>query len=236
MTLKTNSVYISVIIPALNEEKILPDFLEQVIVELNGSLQSYELILVDDGSQDATGLIMDSYALKHVNVKVLHNHGNIGFGASYKAGVHLAKGEYIGLLCGDAGLPAKSFSKLFSHIGSADILIPWIINLKEIKSTKRYYLSRTYTVLLNLFFGLHIKYYNGLALHKAKILKSLKFSDDGFGFQAEILIKLIKSGYSYIEIGVEGAEIAHQSDAVRLKNWLRIFTTVSQLIGNIRNK
>jgi hypothetical protein len=107
-------------------------------------------------------------------------------------GVDASTGDYIILLCGDGGLPLSSLATLIPYIGKADIVVPWMVNLKKIKSPGRFLLSRTYTSILNLFFNLKINYYNGLPIHKATLIKDLDYSDNGFGFQAEILLKLIK--------------------------------------------
>lgn len=226
----------SIIIPALNEEVVLPQVVEQTISTVNNKFKEYEIILINDGSTDSTGSIMNSLQSHYKNIKVIHNIKNLGFGASYRKGVDIAKGEYIILLCGDGGLPLSSLATLIPYIGTVDIVVPWMVNLKKIKSPGRFLLSKTYTSILNLFFNLKLKYYNGLPIHKASLIKNLDYSDNGFGFQAEILLKLIKSGSSYVEVGVNGAEETNQSDALRLKNWLRIFSTVFALLKSVGNK
>ena len=224
---------VSIIIPALNEEVILPKVVFDTLNLVKTKFKNYEIILINDGSSDSTPKIMNSLSQEDPQIAVIHNTKNLGFGASYRLGVRQAKGEYIILLCGDGGLPISSLEKLIPHIGTADIVIPWMKNLKTIKSKSRYLLSRTYTRLLNLFFNLDLKYYNGLPIHKASLIKGLEYSDSGFGFQAELLIKLIRSGATYVQVGVEGAEEAQQSDALNIKNWLRIFSTITELLVSI---
>lgn len=224
---------ISIIIPALNEEEILPRVVFDTLALVKSKFTDFEIILINDGSIDSTPMVMDSFCHDDSRISVIHNAKNLGFGASYRLGVSQAQGDYIVLLCGDGGLPISSLEKLIPYIGTADIVIPWMKNLKMIKSNGRYLLSRTYTKLLNLFFNLDLRYYNGLPIHKASLIKGLAYSDSGFGFQAEILIKLIRSGATYVQVGVEGAEEAQQSDALNIKNWLRIFSTISALLVSI---
>jgi glycosyltransferase involved in cell wall biosynthesis len=226
----------SIIIPALNEEVILPQVIEQTISTVENKFEDYEIILINDGSTDLTESIMEAYQCRYSNIRVIHNEKNLGFGASYRKGVDISKGDYIILLCGDGGLPLSSLAVLIPYIGTADIVIPWMVNLKRIKTTGRYLLSRSYTSILNLFFKLKLNYYNGLPIHKASLIKNLEFSDNGFGFQAEILLKLIKSGATFVEVGVNGAEETNQSDALMLKNWLRIFSTVFALFRSVGDK
>jgi dolichol-phosphate mannosyltransferase len=224
---------VSIIIPALNEEEILPRVFFDTLALAKSKFTDFEIILINDGSIDSTLQVMNSCRQNDPRISVIDNAKNLGFGASYRLGVSQAKGDYIILLCGDGGLPITSLEKLIPYIGSVDIVIPWMKNLKIIKSNGRYLLSRTYTRLLNLFFNLDLHYYNGLSIHKASLIKGLIYSDSGFGFQAEILIKLIRSGATYVQVGVEGAEEAQQSDALNIKNWFRIFSTISALLASI---
>jgi dolichol-phosphate mannosyltransferase len=220
----------SFIVPALNEERVIDSVVRQILQQVSGRFADYEVILVDDGSTDRTGAIMDSLAAQQSGVKVLHNGRNVGFGGSYCRGLLEARFEYVMLLCGDGGLPASSLPAIFDKIGSADIVVPWMTNLAQIKSGFRYALSRAYTLLMNLVFGLDLRYYNGLAVHRRDLLQRIDITSSGFGFQAEILVKLIKSGCTYVQVGVEGAERTRRSSAMRARNWLSVARTVGHLV------
>lgn len=221
---------ISFIVPALNEERVVGSVIEQILEKTSGLFEDYELILIDDGSSDATGRIMDQVAMTNDKVRVIHNPKNLGFGNSYQIGLSESRFDYVMLLCGDGGLPAASLPLIFEKIGSADIVIPWMINLREIKTRGRYLLSRAYTALVNLLFGLKLHYYNGLPVHRRDLLQRISVTSGGFGFQAEILVKLIRSGATFVEVGVSGAEETNESDALRFRNWLSVGRTVYHLL------
>jgi len=224
---------ISIIVPALNEEKVVETVVEQIMAQVRGRFADHEVILVNDGSTDRTGEIMDRLAARHPKTRVIHNERNLGFGNAYQRGLRQARFDYVMLLCGDGGLPAASLPPIFDKIGTTDIVVPWIVNLKEIKTRPRYLLSRAYTGLLNLLFGLRLQYYNGLPVHRRDLLHSISITSGGFGFQAEILIKLIKSGCTYVEVGVHGAEETNRSSALRLRNWLSVGRTIAHLAKEI---
>jgi len=221
---------ITFIIPALNEDRVVGAVIEQILEKVHGQFEDYEVILINDGSIDATGRVMDEMAAVSDNIRVIHNPRNMGFGNSYQIGLREARFDYVMLLCGDGGLPAASLSPIFEKIGSADIIIPWMVNLREIKSRGRYLLSRAYTALVNLLFGLKLHYYNGLPVHRRDLLQQIAVTSGGFGFQAEILVKLIRSGATYVEVGVNGAEETNESDALRVRNWLSVGRTVYHLL------
>ena len=85
---------ISIIVPVYNVEKYLNSCVDSI---MNQTYYDYELILVDDGSTDRSGLICDKYAKQYENVYVLHN-SNKGAAASRNAGLNIAKGRYV-LFC-----------------------------------------------------------------------------------------------------------------------------------------
>lgn len=220
---------ISLIVPALNEEKLIVETVNQIVAVTEGRFADAEVILIDDGSTDATGRLMDELAARNAGIRVLHNARNIGLGSSYHLGVAHARYEYVMLLCGDGGMPASSLPAIFDKIGSADIVVPYCTNLKDIKGPGRYLLSRTYTVLLNALFGLRLKYYNGLPVHRTALVRSVRGRSDGFGFQAEILVQLLRAGRSYVEVGVLGAEKTNRSSALKFKNVVSVTRTLARL-------
>jgi glycosyltransferase involved in cell wall biosynthesis len=229
----SNAPTITLIVPALNEEAVIAQVLERIYEHAAGHFRDFELIAVNDGSTDRTGEIMDGIAARHPQVRVLHNKPNIGLGASFQRGLREAHCQYVMLLCGDGGLPARSLPAIFERIGTADLIIPHMSNLRSIKSPARYLISRTYTGLLNLLFGFNLKYYNGLPVYRRSLLNAIRITSAGFGFQGEILVKLLKSGCTYVEVGVEGAEEKGRSFALRPTNILSVSRTLLHLILEI---
>ena len=85
---------ISIIIPAYNEEKRLPETLEKIRGYLAGANWSFsEIIVVDDGSTDGTAIVAERFAESHPNVRVLRNPGNRGKGYSVRHGMLEATAE-----------------------------------------------------------------------------------------------------------------------------------------------
>jgi glycosyltransferase involved in cell wall biosynthesis len=225
---------ISIVIPALNEEVVVEGVVRDIAKQVAAFFADYEIILIDDGSSDKTGDIMDRLSIELPHVRVIHNPSNIGLGASYQRGVAEARCTYLMMLCGDGGMPAASLPPIFAAVGSADIVAPYVTNLRSIKSPVRYFTSRVYTNLLNLLFGQKIKYYNGLPVHRVDLLRQLRINSTGFAFQGEILTKLLRSGCSMTEVGVAGAEMTRNSSALRLKGLLNIAKVLALLVWEVR--
>lgn len=85
------NVIVSVVIPVYNSERYLRECLDSVLTQ---TFRNIELILVDDGSTDGSGVICDEYFARDHRVQVIHN-SNYGANASRKAGVEVSSGEYI---------------------------------------------------------------------------------------------------------------------------------------------
>lgn len=215
--------------PALNEAALITETVSQILEVVRPRFADYELILVNDGSTDETGALMDRLAASHPGVRAFHNPTNIGLGASYRRGVAEARHEYVMLLCGDGGMPASSLPAIFEQIGAADIVVPYCDNLKQIKTPSRYLLSRTYTTLLNTLFGLRLRYYNGLAVHRVELVRGVSTASSGFGFQGEILVQLLRAGHTYVEVAVKGAEKTNRSSALKLRNVASVSRTIARL-------
>jgi dolichol-phosphate mannosyltransferase len=231
--MRNSQLTLSLIIPALNEEAVVGYVLKAVYTEAEKFFSDFELIAIDDGSTDATGQVMQEFAARHPKARVVHNKPNIGLGASFQRGLREARFQYVMLLCGDGGLPAASLPAIFERVGSADLVLPFMTNLRRIKTPLRYVISRTYTHLLNLLFGFSLQYYNGLPVYRRSLLRAIQITSDGFGFQGEIVVKLLKSGCTYIEVGVEGAEETRRSVALKLKNIMSVARTLFHLVWEI---
>lgn len=230
---KNYNISISLIVPALNEEKVIQKVLEDIYSIAKDSFNTFEIIAINDGSADATLEMMNTFAEKHKNINIINNKVNIGLGASFQAGLGLVKNEYVMLLCGDGGLPATSLPKIFEQVGNADLIIPYMSNLKTIKRPSRYVLSKAYVYLLNTVFGLNLNYYNGLPVYRKELLDKINITSSGFGFQAEIIIKLLKSGCTFHQVEVKGAEETGRSHALKFTNILSVANTFLHLIKEI---
>ena len=111
---------ITVIVPAYNAEKYLADCLESVIRQ---SLNSWEILIADDGSSDRTGEIADGYASKDSGIKVIHT-ARQGVSAARNACIDAAEGRYLAFVDADDILEPDYLKELFDKAeeSGADIV------------------------------------------------------------------------------------------------------------------
>ena len=106
-------VSLSIVIPAYNEEKRLPDTLDRVRRYLGGLPdQNWECIVVDDGSKDATAEIVTATANTEPRVRLVRNPGNRGKGYAVRNGMLAATGEWRLFTDADLSAPIEELAKL----------------------------------------------------------------------------------------------------------------------------
>lgn len=221
---------LSVIIPAYNEEGNIAAAVGEVVRAINNKFDDYEIIIIDDYSSDRTGGIAEELSRENRHIKVVHNARNMGLGYNYKKGVELVEKEYVVMFPGDNEVLGKSIENMFNLIGKADIIIPYTANL-SIRPLLRQIISRVFTTIWNVAFNLRLKYYNGCVIHKSAIVKAVPMSTFGFAYQAEILVRLLRSGHNFIETEMLLRERAHGSPkAFSTKNIFAVLGTFIRLL------
>ena len=99
---------VSVIIPAYNIEDYIGRCLDSIISQ---TYKNLEIIVVDDGSRDYTGEILDNYAKKDRRIKVIHKE-NGGVSSARNKGIEAAEGDYIGFIDGDDLIEPEMYKTL----------------------------------------------------------------------------------------------------------------------------
>lgn len=107
---------LSIIVPVYNVEKYIEKCITSI---LHSSYSDIEIILVDDGSEDSSGLICDNYALLDARIKVIHKE-NGGLVSARKAGVEIASGKYITFVDGDDYIGINLYQDLFTRMEEND--------------------------------------------------------------------------------------------------------------------
>jgi glycosyltransferase involved in cell wall biosynthesis len=113
----------SIIIPAYNEERRLPETLERIAAYVHISRRETEILVVDDGSTDRTAAIAESYRDKFPAFQVLSNGMNRGKGYSVRRGMLEARGCTVLFTDADLSAPIEEADKLFAALETYDAAI-----------------------------------------------------------------------------------------------------------------
>jgi len=226
---------VSIIIPAYNEEKKLAPTINMVLFGLskNGILD-FEILIFNDASTDKTGEAADELASKHSQIKVIHNPKNMNLGFNITRGFQLAAKEYVGFVPGDNETDPEALDNILQVLGKADIIIPYIKN-PEVRPLTRRFLSTTYVMVINAAFGFRMRYYNGLCFFKTSMVQKVPVSTFGFAYMTEILVKLLKSGATFMEVPmILKTRERGATKAFRLKNIISVFKTFLTLFWEVQ--
>ena len=107
-----NDTLISIVVPVYNVSQYLERCIQSVIYQ---TYENLDIILIDDGSTDNSGLICDKYAKIDKRIRVLHQQ-NSGLSAARNAGIEIAKGKYITFIDSDDYVDSDYVSFLYDLI------------------------------------------------------------------------------------------------------------------------
>ena len=226
---------ISFIIPAFNEQKNV----KPTINEINKAIKflkfkNCEIIFVDDCSTDNTLKIAKNINIKKkLNIKIIHNKENLGWGGTVKKGIKNAKKKFVVWVPGDNGFNFRQYVKIISQIKGYNFISSYFTNANE-RVFYRYVFTSAYTPILNRIFNLNFPYYNGLTIFRTSILKKINIKFNSHIFQVEIWSKLksqnLLSEVKFVQL--RNREKTQISQAFKLKNATKVTLSFFYVILN----
>lgn len=225
---------VSFIVFALNEETRIEGTVRTLRDAVaNAPIADYQIVLVNDGSTDQTGPIMDRLAAEDEKIIAVHNETNLGPGGAFKRGAGAAECEYLMAIAGDNAAPAESIRKTIARLGEADVIISYPAN-PEIRTFRRRLGASAYKGLVNLLFGYSLPYYNG-PVPRRRLFNEISIKSNGYAFFTEVVVKLLKRGSSYVTIGVLHSSDANaSSSALKPSNLTKVLKDLFALVRDVR--
>ncbi|OGZ01652.1 MAG: hypothetical protein A2946_02160 [Candidatus Liptonbacteria bacterium RIFCSPLOWO2_01_FULL_53_13] len=197
-----NPPSVTAVIPAYNEEKTLGEAVAATETALKKDAGDYEIIVVDDGSIDATGRIANEIAHKNNRVRVFHNNPNKNIGYNMRLAVGNAGKEYCFLFIDADTYPgSETFHNLLAAIGKKDFVLGFLEGYGDRHWTRRF-ISWLFVRLMNGLFWFRVPYYNGPLIVKTAVWRTVPMTTDSFAYMAEVVVTLVKRGLTYTVVPV----------------------------------
>lgn len=198
---------LSVFFPAYNEEKNIGLTVEKAITVLQEITPKWEIIVIDDGSQDKTGQIVKKLIKKYpqYDLRLITHTPNRGYGAALKSGFYHARYRWITFTDSDGQFDFDDIKKLIKKQKEtgADLVIGYYLGRKV--PFYRILGSKLWQLAVWLLFGLKVKDIDcGFKLIRKKVIDTIPRleSERGPFISSEFLIKAKKAGFKIVEEGV----------------------------------
>jgi glycosyltransferase involved in cell wall biosynthesis len=166
---------ISVVIPVFNEEESLKAFYKELIKVTPGFDKNYEIIFIDDGSNDESLDILKSFSFKNKNVKIFSFRKNQGKAEALTLGLKKSSGDFVITLDADLQDKPTEIHKLLEKLKKEkfDLVSGWRKNRKD--SLGHVISSKIFNFLADRLWGLKLHDYNcGLKVYVSECAKSLR--------------------------------------------------------------
>jgi glycosyltransferase involved in cell wall biosynthesis len=192
---------LSVVLPAYNEEGNIVRAIEECLEALAVLRVPYEILIIDDGSEDNTRKLAEAFESEYPEVKVVSNTRNLGLGATIRRGFAISGGELVFYADSDLPVDMRELIRSLPHMDRYDLLAGYRLNSDE--GPRRYLYSWVYNKLVQIVLGIPVRDVNfSFKLMKRELLQKVDLRSDGSFIDAELLAEAKKHGFAIGEIGV----------------------------------
>jgi glycosyltransferase involved in cell wall biosynthesis len=225
---------LTVFLPAHNEEGNIERVVDGFLRELPSAADSYEVVVVNDGSSDGTGQIAERLAGSSAAVKVVHHAVNQGYGAAVISGLRAANKPYVLLCDGDGQFDPKDVQRLIARIDDHDVVAGR--RRRRADHFIRRLNGKSWTLLMRLLFRIKIRDIDcGFKLFRRNVLNGLELRAGGAMVTTELMARLASRGARICEVEVTHLpRLTGEQSGNSPKVILRAFRELFQLYKDLR--
>ena len=231
---------LSLFFPCHNEAENLEALVADALAALPSLATTYEVILVDDGSRDATAVVAEHLVQRHPGVVRLVRHAvNRGYGGALRSGFAAARYANLAYTDGDRQFRIADLGRLVAQAESDGAAVVIGYRIKRADPLLRTIYASLYRIANGVWFGLRVRDVDCAAkLFRREALGGIRVRSNGAFFSAELLIRLQIAGVRIAEVGVPhyprtagsptGARLSVITQAIRDFWRLRLQIWISQ--------
>jgi glycosyltransferase involved in cell wall biosynthesis len=225
-----------VFLPCHNEADNLVRVVDNFRGQLDRFAEAYEIIIVDDGSRDATGEIADRLAAADSRLKVVHHAVNRGYGGAVISGLQAATMPYVLLSDGDGQFHAAEIARFLPLVPRFDVVVGR--RVRRADRLMRRINGQAWTTLVRLLFGIRISDVDcGFKLFRREFTRDLELNARGAMISTELMVKLARRGARIGEVEVAHLpRLAGAQSGASPKVIMRAFAELFTLFGELRTR
>ncbi|MFQ5463594.1 MAG: glycosyltransferase family 2 protein [Phycisphaerae bacterium] len=223
------SLSLSVFFPCYNEEANVEKTTRAAVRAASRISDDFEVIIVNDGSQDQTETIANRLAEEIEQVRAVHNHPNLGYGGALQRGFREATKEWVFYTDGDGQFDFEEIDLLLPLMQRFDIVSAYRIDRKDPLIRKAN--AWAWTTLVNFVFGMRIKDIDcAFKIFPRRLFDEIEMKSMGALIDTEVLARATRRGYAIGQVGVHHyAREAGDQTGANLSVILRAFKELYRL-------
>jgi glycosyltransferase involved in cell wall biosynthesis len=215
-------VGLSIFFPAYNDSGTIASLVITARQAAERLTSDFEIIVVNDGSVDATPAIADELARTYAEVRVIHHATNRGYGGALRSGFLGARKEWIFYTDGDAQYDPAELAALWPHRTGTDLVNGYKISRSD--PLHRKIIGRTYHYLVSILFGLRLRDIDcDFRLIHRSVFDRIRLERDSGVICLEMMKKITDAGCRITEVPVHHYHRAYGKS--QFFNFRRLFTT-----------
>lgn len=220
---------ITVVVMAFNEERNLEGAMSEIHRTLVAIGRTFELLIIDDGSSDGTGLLADRLTANLSGARVIHHERNQGLGGVYRTGFAQARGSYVTFFPADGQFPPSIIRQFLPLVDQADMVLGTVARRDDSFSGRILSLGRK-TVFRALFGTL--PEFQSIIMFRRKLLDELPplvSRGRGWTVLLELILRASRGGYRLMSVPTEIRPRA--SGVSKVSNLRTIWSVIEQAVA-----
>ncbi len=227
---------ISAFFPCYNDSATLKGLIEKALAVLDDLADDYEVIVVDDGSADSSGEVIDQLAASYEKVRVVRHDRNRGYGAALRSGIRTSTKDWVFYTDSDGQYEVEDLRLLHAMSGDADVVNGFKTGRSD--AWYRKFLGWAYNRLVRFAFAIPIRDVDcDFRLMRGELVRSLDLRSEGGAICVELVKELQAAGAVFAEAPVGHYPRAEgRSQFFRLKNLLVMAREIAALWWRMQRK
>jgi glycosyltransferase involved in cell wall biosynthesis len=220
---------LTIVLPALNEEANIESAVMQATAVASRHCTDHEVIVVDDGSTDQTSAIVEKMAAEDRRIRLVRHEVNRGYGGALKSGFLAATMDLVFFTDSDNQFDLDELGVFIDLIQSVDVVAGYRIKRRD--PFFRRLNARAWNYLVRALFYVPVRDIDcAFKLFRREVFAGLELESVGAMVNTELMVKLGRSGYRVIEVGVNHfPRTAGKPQGASLKVIVRAFTELRRM-------
>lgn len=193
---------LSLCLPAYNEESCIAATVRSALSALQQFCAELEVIVVDDGSSDATASCVEAVAALDARVRLLRHQSNQGYGAAVRSGLLAASGDIVMFADSDGQFNFSDTERLLARLPGNDFVVGY--RHRRVESWRRVLNAWAWGRLVRLLYGVRARDLDcAFKLFRREVIDRLRLTATGACINAELMCQCRRAGFRFTEVAVE---------------------------------